>query len=322
MSEFVRKVIRKTRERTIADSIKIKIYSKFYFNIDHDYRNTIFLASTGRSGSTWVSNIINYQNKYRYMFEPFHSKYVEICKDFNYRQYLRPDNKEDKYLIPAQQIISGRIRNKWIDRFNKKLISRRRLVKDIRANLLLKWLKTLYKDMKIILLIRHPLAVVNSRMKLGWGSNIKFFLEQANLIEDYLEPYMKEIKKTQSVFEDQIYSWCIENYVPLQQFESKELHVTFYEDFILKPEETIKSLFNFLSINYKDRILNKLHIPSPEVREESAILTGDNLVENWKKYFDKEQILKSTEILSLFNLDNLYSENSIPSSKNVFNQIK
>lgn len=322
MSEFIRKVIKKTKDGTIIDAAKIKIHSKFYFNTDHDYKKTIFLASAGRSGSTWISNIINYQNQYRYMFEPFHSKYVDICEEFIYRQYLRPDNSDDKYLKPAEQIISGRIRDKWIDRFNRKLFCKDRLIKDIRANLLLKWLKEHFPEMRIVLLLRHPLAVVNSRIKLGWGSNIEFFLKQDDLIEDFLEPFVKEIKGAKSEFEKQIFSWCIENYVPLKQLNKKDIHVTFYEDFCVSSEETIKSLFNFLDIEFKPKIMEKIHIPSPEVRDESAILTGDSLIDKWKRSYDKGQIKRAIDILSLFDLDEIYSSSSLPISSKVSKLMK
>jgi len=318
LAEFIRKIIRKTKDGTIIDAVKIKIHSRLYFNINSEYEKTIFLASAGRSGSTWVSNLINFQNKYRYMFEPFHSNYVNICKDFNYRQYLQKDNSEEKYLLPAQQIISGKIRDKWIDRFNRKLVCNERLIKDIRANLLLGWLNTHFPEMKIILLFRHPLAVVNSRMKLGWGSNIKFFLEQENLINDYIEPFIKQIKTAKSVFEEQVFAWCIESYVSLKQFNKGDIHLAFYEDFITKPKETIKSLFNYLNIEFKDKIMTKLHIPSPEVRDESAIITGENLTDKWKNNFDKQQIEKAVEILSLFGLDEIYSEESLPKTNNIF----
>lgn len=316
------KVIRKAKDGTLIDAAKIKIHSKLYFNINHDYKKTIFLAGCGRSGSTWVSDIINYQNKYRYMFEPFHSNYVDICKNFNYRQYLRPENTDEQFLKPASQILTGKIRDKWIDRFNRKFICKGRLIKDIRANLLLKWLKTQFPELKIVLLLRHPLAVVNSRMKLGWGSNLKFFLAQDDLIKDYLEPFEKEIRGAKTEFEEQVFAWCIENYVPLHQLKQDEVHVAFYEDFITNPKETIMKLFSFLDIKFKDKILKRLHIPSAEVRKESAILTGENLTDKWRNNFTEEQIKRAIEILSLFGLNQLYSNQSLPNPKNVFKILK
>ena len=75
------------------------------------------------------------------MFEPFHCKKVTLLKGWRYHQYLRSDNRDEKFLEPATTILGGKIRNEWIDQFNRKRIVRKRLIKDIRANLLLKWIR-------------------------------------------------------------------------------------------------------------------------------------------------------------------------------------
>ena len=36
-----------------------------------DHRSSVFLAGSGRSGTTWLSEIINHRRGYRYVFEPF-----------------------------------------------------------------------------------------------------------------------------------------------------------------------------------------------------------------------------------------------------------
>ena len=81
-----------------------------------DYRKTVFLAGTGRSGTTWVEEIINSQNDFRIMFEPFYSKKIDLLHDWNYRQYLRSDDRREQVFNPATRILSGQIRNKWIDK--------------------------------------------------------------------------------------------------------------------------------------------------------------------------------------------------------------
>ena len=35
-----------------------------------DHRDAVFLAGSGRSGTTWLSEVINYKGGYRYVFEP------------------------------------------------------------------------------------------------------------------------------------------------------------------------------------------------------------------------------------------------------------
>jgi len=254
MSGLIQKINRKRKEGTLIDSIKIRLFSKVYINLDTDYRNTIFLAGTGRSGTTWLSNIINYRNEYRYLFEPFHSKKVPLCSHFYYRQYLRPDNDESSFLLPAEKILSGAIRNSWIDRFNKKFFCTKRLVKDIRTNLMLKWIKVHFPEIKLIFLMRHPGAVAISRIKQNWVTDLSTFLSQPLLMDDYLNEFKKDIEKADTQFEKSIFLWCIENYVPLKQLSDNDFHLIFYEHLVLNPEEELDKLFSFIGRNYDQSI--------------------------------------------------------------------
>src|SRR5271157_343923 len=99
--------------------LRKKLRRQLFFDVG-DYRKTVFLAGTGRSGTTWVEEIINGRNDFRIMFEPFHSKKVDILRDWNYIQYLRDDDRRDQFLIPASRILNGYIKNDWIDKENHK----------------------------------------------------------------------------------------------------------------------------------------------------------------------------------------------------------
>jgi len=278
----------------------------------NDYHRTVFLAGTGRSGTTWVANIINYSNSYRLMFEPFNPNAVDIVGHFRYRQYLRPENKDPRYLEPANTILSGLVRNEWIDRLNRKVIARKRLVKDIRAHHLLKWIKSNFPEIPIILLLRHPCAVAHSKMKLEWDTQIEEFLSQDELVEDFLTPFKNEIENVQTVFEKHIIQWCIENFVPLTQFEDDEIHFAFYENFCRNPEYELDRLFTFLNEAYDSSIYDAVRRPSPLSRKQSAVFIGDDLVESWKRHIKDKQIHRSVEILSWFGLDSIYSDDPMP----------
>ncbi len=102
-------------------------------DLNRDYRKAVFLAGVGRSGTTWISEVINYNNDYRYIFEPFHPHKVPICSHFRYRQYLEPNNTDPRFIAPTNSILSGRIRTRWSESLNHKTLCDRRLIKDIRA---------------------------------------------------------------------------------------------------------------------------------------------------------------------------------------------
>ncbi|NIP33259.1 hypothetical protein GWO25_05260, partial [Candidatus Saccharibacteria bacterium] len=97
----------------------------------------------------------------------------------------------------CRQIFTGAIRHPWIDRQVEYLNADFRVIKAIRANLLLKWVHERFPEMPQIFIIRHPCAVVLSRMELGWDTDkdIAPFLSQPKLIEDFLDPYLDVIEQ-------------------------------------------------------------------------------------------------------------------------------
>lgn len=284
-----------------------------YLDYQADYRNSIFLAGTEKSGTTWVSDIINYNNDYRYIFEPFWANKVDICQSFKPQQYLRPDNKQDEYLKPAKAILSGKIRNKWTDKYHKKFIANKRLIKDIRANLFLKWIHLNFPAMPIILLLRHPCAVARSHLRrTHLQLTLESYLSQEKLMQDFLNPFKAEMEAAQTKFEIIIFRWCIQNYVPLKQFKRNDIHIVFYEHFCENPKAEIDDLFSFLGKSYDEKVYKQLKKPSAVSREDSAIISGSDLVNSWRDHISADQIQRTIEILSLFGLDKIYSAASMP----------
>ncbi len=272
-----------------------------------DHRNSVFLAGSGRSGTTWVAGIINHRQRYRLVFEPFHPGRVDLCEHFRRKQYLRPDDRREEYLGPAREILAGRIRDPWTDRFNTRLVARRRLIKDIRANLLLGWMRANFPEVPVVLLLRHPCAVAASRLALGWRDNLWETMDQEDLVEDFLLPMEAGIRASHDAFERHVFSWCIENYVPLRQFGPGEIHLAFYENFLAHPEVEIRSLFAFLREDFDGRVYRALRRPSPLSRE------GESpSMEAWRRHLTDAQLERSAEILGLFGLDRVYGEEAMP----------
>lgn len=291
---------------------KLRIPPIFDFR---DYRKTVILAGTGRSGTTWVAEVINSRNDYRIMFEPFHSNKVDLLSDWNYRQYLRPNDRRDKYLIPATSILSGNIRNEWIDRLSQQNLEfepQKRLIKDIRCQLILNWIKHNYPKIPQILLLRHPCAVANSKLKRGWDTHLEDFLKQEKLMIDFLGPFKNELENAENLFDKHIFMWCVENYVPLRQFNEGEILVIFYEDVCRDPQNVIESIMLFIGDTFSFEILDKIKKPSALSGKDSAIVLGTDLVSSWRKSISDEQISRAVEILSIFGLQEIYAENDMP----------
>ncbi len=285
-----------------------------------DYGNdgsAIILAGSGRSGTTWISEIINYRNDHRYIFEPFHPQKMQLPPALaeTGRLYLRPADRNSPLLDLTRSILAGRKRDPWMDRFNRRLFCNRRLIKVIRANLFLKWIKTNVPGIPIILLMRHPFAVVGSTMVRGWDDvTFDALQSQQDLVDDFADMFETDLDGANRYFERRLFVWCLEQYVPLTQFGRGEIHLAFYENFCEQPATELERLFTFLKQDYDSSLLSLLIRPSPTARKDSAIVLGERPVDSWRQGVDNDQIATALKILERFGLDRIYGPDPMPNT--------
>jgi hypothetical protein len=293
---------------------------QLYWDRGAGYENTILLAGQGRSGTTWVSEIVNYRNEYRVVDEPFHPGRLALTRPLPPRPYLRPDDEDPRYLDPARAIFSGRVRSLWVDRYNRRFLPARRLIKETRANLLLPWIHRQFPSMPIVLLIRHPCAVVASQFRLAqrWPVNLSRFLAQPALMEDHLEPFRTPMEAAAvSVGEDaewdrHVFAWCIDQYVPMRHFGPGQIHMAHYEHFVTDPPGETRRLFGALNKTFDAGIEAALARPSATAQKGSPVQAGLDQVNRWKRDISPDRVQRAMAIVRLFGLEVLYGEEGMP----------
>jgi hypothetical protein len=292
----------------------------FCLDFARDHRKTILIVGSGRSGTTWISNLVNFKNEYRDVFEPFHVRHVPLVHHLAYNVYLRPNVLHPEVYSTARLILTGAFQNAWTNRNNRRLIANQRLVKDIRIHHFLKWLTVQFPHMPVVYILRHPLAVIDSRQALQWPARLEMYLERPELVQDYLAPFVEHIERALSFSEQSlernVFFWCVENYVPLRQFRAGEMHVAFYENFVTEPEREAQRLFQYLNKAYEPRVLDALETPSSQTRADSSVLQKDNKLERWRRTFSAEQIAWTLDTLQLFGLDRIYTDALVPQIEN------
>jgi hypothetical protein len=288
--------------------------SRFNINPAPDLQISILVAGGARSGTTWLGDLIASQIPCRILFEPFNPELVPEYRGFHYFQYMRPGEENLEFHAFAQQVFTGKIRNRWIDRQNERVFSEYRLIKEIRANLALKWLHDTFPEVPMLFLMRHPCAVVASRMELNWATDrdIEPFLSQPELMEDHLMPFKSVIKYAKTAEEKHAVIWSVSNLVPLKQFPSNDIRIVYYENLCTQPQIEIPSIFASLGLKYTEPVIKNLDRPSQTTQGTSAIVTGTDKISSWSKRLSPRQIDNVLRVVEEFGLGHLYSDSFLP----------
>jgi hypothetical protein len=295
-----------------------ELRGQFFVDLSSQHRDSVLICTIQRSGSTWFGEVINYANEYRSMYEPFHNRRVPEVKAFKTWQYLRPDDDSPIYLKPAAAIFEGRIRNASVSALNRRVIARRRLIKEVRSLMMIGWIRAHFPEMPVILLLRHPCAVLNSLLKLHWHRSVaENILSQPTLMEDHLEPFRAEIESASGDVDNHLLAWCANYYVALRQLKGQRVFVAFYERFLAEPRAEIARLFTFLGRPFDDRVFERMKVPSVQARvarhgDSSAVVTGGDLIDEWRKHITPAQIDRAMVLLDRFGLNVIYGTESLP----------
>ncbi|MEB3357983.1 MAG: sulfotransferase domain-containing protein [Synechococcales bacterium] len=289
--------------------------------------DAVVLAGMGRSGTTWLAELVNADGRDRIVFEPFFAARVPEAAGFDYLQYLRPSQDAPLLVGQARAILAGKVRNAWVDRDNQGWFYRHRIIKDIRCNLMLAWLKAIAPAIPIVLIVRHPLAVTASWLKLGWGkeldgdrTDVDILTAQPALFEDF--PVLGDLLDAidpMSRFEQILFEWCVLHLVPYQQFQAGGAHLLFYENLVLQPERELRSLFEFLQKPFDWGKMQSVVGSASSTNFLKRSFRDDRMsqLDRWQESFDAAQRDRASQILARCGLDSFYNEAGQPAQIHV-----
>lgn len=172
-----------------------------------------------------------------------------------------------------------------------------------------------------MLMVRHPLSVALSWLKLGWGaagstSDFQVIVNQPELFEDF--PVFAEALKrvdVESPLERILFQWCVFHAVPVAQLNRARLRVLYYEDLLLAPHPVLADLFASLGMSCDwERVASRLASSSrTSFIERPATVPGGRL-DDWMRAFSSAEIQRAREILAMFSLEDVYA-GAVPANR-------
>ncbi len=294
----------------------------------------MIIAGSGRSGTTWVQDVLAEANGLRTVFEPLHPQGLPRARGLAYR-YAPPDDDSPELRRFFDDLLAGRIHGLWPDyrirpdRFNilthgvrqfvwnaRKLVRHRRLYRDqrtrsaalikmIRANLMLAWIASHY-EVPVLLVVRHPCAVIASRLKIG-GSDwdackaLGHYLGDRPLVETVRDRFGVDITHNDRRPEATLaVVWCIENMLPLAWAAEFGFAVVSYEGLLADPATEWRRVIQALGLSNLPAE-NILKAPSqqvaPDLRNREI---GASNTAKWRSELDNEQLERIAGVLDKF----------------------
>jgi hypothetical protein len=297
-----------------ARRLQRRLFRRWFLDLGADPGHAIVLAGTGRSGTTWLAEVLNHDNRYRYLFEPLHPDRGRIGRNLGIRPYLRADAEASPATDGLDAVLRGRVRDPWADQYNRRPLATERLIKEVWANLALGWVAAHDPRTRIVFVLRHPCAVASSQLQTGWDwhAEPEHLLRQRALMADHLGPFARIIRATRDPFDQHIALWCAENLVALRQIASPNAHVVFYEHLVADPGGGTRRLFALLGRPWTSSVLRRVAMPSALSRSGSAILVGEDAATSWVSRVSADQRRRALRILTAFGLSALYSDEPMP----------
>ena len=271
------------------------------------YRKHIIVVGSARSGTSWLSETISKQFRYRMLFEPEHDSRTKkghlLCD-----RYLLSAEGNEAVISYLHQLFKNKVDSDWIaQNSNRKLkmhlwpwIPKKYVIKFVRCNLSAAWMHH-YFEIPVIHIIRNPYDVILSqqRVKFPWLYDLSRFQSQPHLVALVQKEFGVDILQAESYSGMEVLAlrWCLENVVPLQcvRNTAKDYAVVKYEDLRINVNNYLKlcAQFNIEPIANIEEVYKK---PSSKTHPKSAILDpNENLLS-----FNETELAKVNRVLMQF----------------------
>ena len=205
-----------------------------------------WMVGSGRSGTTWLSSLLNADCTMREVFEPVHVLHVERMKGGATHPAYAEDPTWDAWLA---DVFGGRHITRRTDRDNvgrNPAGAQKLLVKDVFATGLLS--APAAQGVSKLLVMRHPLAVALSKQAhrhWHWAWSTQEFLDQPGWRDGMLSPWVDMLAKVDregTEMERLVAVWAVIQRISLMSSSAEDLPVIHYERAVQDPWGEVEAL--------------------------------------------------------------------------------
>jgi len=247
---------------------------------DLNHRNkkitdTIFLAGSARSGTTWLSELFSEIPEYKLVFEPFHPVWFPDIIDMGVKYKPVLSNSDSHLLNYLHSVGEDCIRSTSpVFQFNnilKRLFASKVVVKSIRSHYVFPFISQEINALGFYYIVRNPLAVISSQIRTGYTGYTEFdgsnFVPSKKILHSLteqigLDQFSGVLKKANSDIELLAYNWGLENWYVLNNLGSN-IQIVKYESLVSDFYNEITNLLEPIEMTeWIEKVIQKRDRPS------------------------------------------------------------
>lgn len=265
------------------------------------FPDTVAVIGTGRSGTTWLAQIIAASGM-ELIFEPLHSGQVPEAEECKPLPLVARPGDDPPWTPVIARALAGEFRNEWTLRANPG--ASRRVIKFIRGNLIADWMSRRFR-IRPVFIVRNPLSVIASMIEQEWGINPRFVrgaIRRKDLREAYFEPFMDLVEDEPSEIEAYALLWCVQNYPPWRSGLWERIPLVRFEDLVRNPVEEVHRLAEVLDFDVTGGVLEQTHRLS-FMASSWAKRPGYDPTRSWREILSKDEARTIRAIVEQFGLE-------------------
>lgn len=239
----------------------------------------IAIHGVPRSGTTWLGEIFNSSRNTRYCYQPLFS--------YAFKGYLTPHSSkedvssffdrlldtDDDFICQAENRARG-----ILPRFEKNRGVSHVIYKEVRYLNILPRLMQVDEEVRLVCLIRNPLAVLAS-----WFEAPREFDPQWDRGEEWFYAERKNCGRPEEFYGFDRWMEATRIFLSLKRAYPDRVCVIRYSDLLSKPEETVRNLFAFAELDVDDQVEAFLESSrNTDVNDAYSVFRTNASDEKWK----------------------------------------
>jgi hypothetical protein len=309
----------------------IVFYMFNHYRKENHKAKPILVTGSPRSGTTWVGHMLSAAPEVYYIHEPFNPsinlhKYGLPRLFERYFTYITEGN-ESYYYSAIKCLIGGKYKLRYgiadarslgdLQRTLKQYREFRRrrktslvpLIKDPIALLSADWLCRRF-DINVLVMIRHPAAVISSMKRLGWGTfPDRWALPQYRLMNELLAPFEEQLKQLEKkecdLIEHNAVQWkMLHHVISYYKKEHRDWVFLRHMDISCDPMTCFTELFNTFGLTLTEFARNNIEEYSSRSNPAQAYgtekpfqLNSEATISNWKHKLSPSEIQRIRELV-------------------------